>query len=119
VIYRILADLVVVLHFAFILFVLAGGFAVLRYPRMIRLHLPAAIWGALIEFKGWICPLTPLEQALRLKAGDAGYQGGFVEHYLHELIYPIGLTPGIQIVLGILVVAVNLAVYLVVWRARS
>jgi hypothetical protein len=116
VIYRILADLTVVLHFAFILFVVAGGLAVLRYPRLIWLHLPAAVWGAGIEFTGWICPLTPLEQTLRVLAGEAGYSGGFVEHYLHALIYPSGLTSEIQIVLGVVVVAVNMAVYLVIWR---
>lgn len=118
-IYRVLADLTVVLHFAFILFVLAGGLAVLRHPRLMWLHVPAALWGAAIEFAGWICPLTPLEQALRIKAGESGYRGGFIEHYLHALIYPTGLTPHIQIVLGFAVVIVNAAVYLAVWRRMN
>lgn len=118
-IYRILADLTVALHFAFILFVLAGGLAVLRHPRLMWLHVPAALWGAAIEFAGWICPLTPLEQALRIKAGESGYRGGFIEHYLHALIYPTGLTPHIQIVLGFAVVIVNAAVYLAVWRRMN
>ncbi|HLF96250.1 MAG TPA: DUF2784 domain-containing protein [Methylococcaceae bacterium] len=116
--YRLLADLTVVLHFAFILFVLAGGLAVLRHPRLVWLHLPAVVWGAAIEFTGWICPLTPLEQALRIKAGDAGYGGGFIEHYLIPLLYPGALTPEIQIVLGVAVICVNGAVYLVVWKGR-
>lgn len=118
-IYRVLADLTVVVHFAFILFVLTGGLAVLRHPRLIWLHAPAVVWGAAIEFTGWICPLTPLEQALRIRAGEAGYSGGFVEHYLIPLIYPGALTPEIQILLGFVVILVNAAVYGIVWRRRN
>ena len=118
-IYRILADLTVVVHFAFILFVVAGGWAVSRHPRLIWLHVPAVLWGAAIEFAGWICPLTPLEQALRVKAGDAGYSGGFIEHYLYPLMYPVGLTVDIQLVLGFVVVALNAATYFVIWRKWS
>ena len=115
--YRVLADLVVVAHAAFVLFVVAGGFLVLRWPRLAWLHLPAAAWGALIEFAGWICPLTPLENRLRRLGGEAGYAGGFVEEYLLAVLYPSGLTRTHQLVLGALVLGVNLAVYgWVLWR---
>jgi hypothetical protein len=107
---RILADLIVVLHFAFILFVIFGGFLVLKYRRMIWLHLPAAIWGALIEFAGWLCPLTLLENRLRSASGDH-YTGGFIEHYLVPIIYPAMLTRNIQMALGFGVLLLNLAVY--------
>jgi hypothetical protein len=85
---RIAADLVVLAHLGFILFVILGGLLVLRWPRMAWIHLPAVIWGALIEFAGWICPLTPLENWLREASGTAGYQGGFIEHYLVPIVYP-------------------------------
>jgi hypothetical protein len=116
--YRILADLVVGLHLLFVLFVIAGGFLVLRWRGLMLLHLPAAAWGAVIEFKGWICPLTPLENWLRGRGGQAGYGGGFVEHYLLPILYPSGLTREVQIVLGLLVLAINLGVYWAVWRQR-
>jgi Protein of Unknown function (DUF2784) len=116
--FRILADLVVGLHLLFVLFVIAGGFLVLRWRRLILLHLPAAVWGALIEFKGWICPLTPLENWLRRRGGQEGYGGGFVEHYLLPILYPTGLTRQVQIALGLLVLAINLGVYWTVWRRR-
>ena len=109
--YHILADLVVGLHALFVAFVLVGGLLVLRWSWVAVLHLPAAIWGALIEFKGWICPLTPLENSLRAAAGEAGYQGGFIEHYLLPVLYPAGLTHEVQLVLGSVVIAVNLVVY--------
>ncbi len=108
---RVAADVVVVLHLAFILFVVAGGLLVLRWPRVAWLHLPAAVWGALIELAGWVCPLTPLEQRLRLAAGQEGYTGGFIENYLIPVIYPAGLTRTVQIVLGLVVVAINVGVY--------
>ena len=109
--YRILADGVVILHLFFILFVIFGGLLVLRRTRLLWAHLPAVVWGALIEFVGWICPLTPLENWLRFQGGEAGYTGGFVEHYIIPVIYPDGLTRGIQIGLGIMVLVINLAVY--------
>ncbi len=109
--YRLLADVVVVVHAFFVLFVVLGGLTVLRWPRLAWLHLPAAGWGALIEFTGVICPLTPLEKWLRLRAGGAPYEGGFIEHYLLPILYPPGLTRQTQIVLGLIVVAVNLVVY--------
>jgi len=116
---RLLADAVVVFHLLFIAFAVAGGALVLRWPRLALLHLPAAAWAAYTEFSGTICPLTPLENALRQRAGGVGYAGGFVEHYLIPLIYPAGLTPSIQLVLGMLVVAVNATFYaLALRRAR-
>jgi hypothetical protein len=114
--YGVLADVVVVLHFGFVLFVIFGGLLALRWRRAVWFHLPAAVWGALIEFAGWICPLTPLEKWLRHEGGLAGYQGGFVEHYILPVLYPHGLTRGIQLILGAVVVALNVAVYWGVWR---
>lgn len=115
--YRILADLLVGVHVLFVAFVVFGGLLALRSLWIAAAHLPAAAWGALIEFRGWVCPLTPLENSLRASAGQAGYDGGFIEHYLVPVLYPGGLTRGLQIVLGSLVVAVNLVVYgLVLWR---
>ncbi|HVD33817.1 MAG TPA: DUF2784 domain-containing protein [Gemmatimonadales bacterium] len=113
-----LADLVVVVHFMFVLFVVLGGLLVLRWPRLAYLHLPAATWGVVIEFAGWVCPLTPLEQSLRLKAGEQGYSGSFIEHYLLPLLYPSALTRTIQVALGIIVIAVNLAIYGYLLRRR-
>ena len=109
--YRVLADLVVGLHFVFVVFVVAGGLLVLRWPKLAYLHVPVAVYGAAIEFVGWICPLTPLEKSLRRQAGESGYSGGFIEHYLLPVLYPSALTRDIQILLGLLVIALNLAVY--------
>ena len=109
--YRILADLVLGVHALFVVFVVAGGLLALRWPWVAAVHLPAAVWGTLIELRGWICPLTPLEKSLRASAGQAGYEGGFIEHYLLPVLYPAGLSQGVQIVLGSLVIAVNLLVY--------
>jgi hypothetical protein len=120
--YRILADLVVGVHALFVVFVVAGGLLVLRWPWVAAVHLPAAVWGALIELRGWICPLTPLENSLRASAGQAGYAGGFIEHYLLPVLYPAGLTGGIQLVLGALVIAVNAVVYAMLlrrWRSGT
>ena len=114
---RILADVVVGLHLLFVVFVVGGGLLVLRWPKVAFVHLPAAVWGAAIEFAGWTCPLTPLENSLRRQAGESGYSTGFIEHYLLPILYPSALTRDIQLVLGVLVLAVNLAVYAwVVWR---
>lgn len=115
---RLLADAVVVLHLLFIVFALAGGALVLWRPRFAWLHLPAAVWAAYVEFSGTICPLTPLENTLRHRAGGAGYEGGFVEHYVIPLIYPPGLTPAVQYAIGAIVVAVNVVFYVVAWRRR-
>jgi len=117
--YRSLADLVVLVHFAFLLFVVLGGPLVLRWPGVAWVHVPAALWGILIEFSGWICPLTPLENHLREQAGEAAYGGGFIAHYVMRVLYPDGLTRGIQMVLGALVLALNGSVYAaVIVRAR-
>jgi hypothetical protein len=112
-----LADLIVLIHFAFVLFVIFGGLLALRWPKAAYVHLPIAAYGALIELVGWICPLTPLEKRLRESAGLEGYQGGFVEHYILPVLYPSGLTPNIQVALGGLVIVLNLAVYALVLRS--
>ncbi len=111
-----LADTVLVLHLAFIFFVVFGAFLARRHRRLLWLHLPALAWGVFIEFSGGICPLTPLENRLRVLAGEAGFPGGFIEHYLMSLIYPDGLTRDIQIALGIAVMVVNLLAYALLWR---
>jgi hypothetical protein len=119
-IYRLLADLVVLIHLAFVVFVVVGGLLALKWRWVVWLHLPAAIWGALIEFGGWICPLTPLENRLRQQGGEEGYVGGFIQHYITPVLYPDGLTREIQIVLGLAVVVLNLVVYtLIVRQARK
>ena len=118
-IYRALADLVLVVHLAFVLFVVLGGLLVLRWPWVAYLHIPAAIWGILIEYTGGICPLTPLENSLRQSGGQAGYSGGFINHYIQPVLYPAGLTRGTQLVLGSLALLVNLGAYgLVIARMK-
>lgn len=109
--WRTLADAVVVFHFGFVLFVVLGGAAVLRWRKAAYLHLPCAAWGALIEFGGWICPLTPLEHRLRNLGHEPGYAGGFVEHYITRVMYPAGLTREMQIAIGVFVIAINLLFY--------
>jgi hypothetical protein len=117
--YRFAADAVLVAHLAFVLFVVCGGLLVLRTPRLAWLHLPAVAWAAFVELSGSICPLTPLEVTLRRGAGEAGYAGDFVEHYLVALIYPNGLTRELQMAIGATVLLINLLVYFVLWRRRS
>jgi hypothetical protein len=114
-----LADCVLLLHGLFIAWVVFGGLAVLRWPRLAWLHLPAAAWGVWIEASGGICPLTPLEQRLRQSAGDTGYAGSFVEHYLGGLIYPAGLTRGAQWTMAAMVLAINLVVYVLLWLRHT
>lgn len=116
--YRFLADVLVVLHLGFVAFVVLGGLLVLRWRKLAWVHLPCAAWGALISFAGWICPLTPLEQHLRELGDEAGYEGGFVEHYVTSVLYPEGLTAAMQVGLGVFVIAVNAFVYLRVFRRR-
>lgn len=117
--YRLAADAVLITHFAFVLFVVLGALLVIRWPRLAWVHVPVAIYGAAIEFLGFICPLTPLENSLRQRGGEAGYTGGFIEHYITATIYPAGLTRHIQVVLGGAVLVLNAAVYaIVVRRAR-
>jgi hypothetical protein len=105
------ADAVVVVHLLFILFAVLGGLLVWRWRGLVWLHVPAALWGVLVELMNWPCPLTPLEYGLRVAAGQAGYSGGFVEHYLLPIIYPAGLTPQIQIGLGVFVLLLNMLIY--------
>ena len=119
-IYRWLADVVVVVHGAFVVFVIVGAFLALRWRWLVWLHVPAAIWGVLIEYAGWICPLTPLENALRARAGESGYTGDFIEHYVLRALYPQGLTRTTQLVLGSLALGVNIAAYtLLIRQSRS
>ena len=114
--YALLADLVLVSHAIFILFVVLGGVLVLWRRGMVWVHIPCAAWGILIEFKGWVCPLTYLENDLRAAAGAGGYAGGFIDHYLLPLIYPSALTPGMQVLLGSAALIVNVIIYALVWR---
>ncbi len=119
-IYLRLADALVVLHFAFIVFVVLGALTAYRWPKLVWVHIPCALWGAWIEITGGICPLTPIEVRFRRMGGAEGYAGGFIEHYLVPIIYPSGLTQTDQLLLGSLVVAVNLSAYgFLLWRRRS
>ena len=118
-IYRLAAELVLAVHFLFVAFVVIGGLLVLRWPRVAYLHIPAAVWGAVIEFAGWICPLTPLERHLRRLAGESAYSTGFIEHYILPLLYPAALTRNIQLLLGLFVIAINVAIYVYVYRRRN
>jgi hypothetical protein len=118
VLWRILADGVVVLHLGFLLFVVLGGLMSLRWPWVAWVHLPAVVWGAYIEFSGAVCPLTPLENRLRRAGGEAGYAGGFIDQYLVPILYPPGLTRTHQIILGAAVLVVNGVAYAAVLRRR-
>ena len=113
-----LADIVVALHLAFVVFVVAGGVLAIKWPRIAWAHIPAAAWGAIIEFSGWPCPLTPLENWLREREGSAGYAGDFVARYFMPVLYPEGLTRDAQIVMGFAVIALNLGLYTVVIRRK-
>lgn len=114
--YRALADLVMLLHFAYIVFVMGGAFLVLHRRWWMWLHLPAVAWGVWIEFYAKTCPLTPLENSLRARAGQQGYAGGFIDHYLTRVVYPEGLTTRGQVVLGAVVLILNAVLYWWVWR---
>lgn len=118
---RLAADAVVLVHLAFVIFVVFGALLVIRFPKTALLHVPALLWGAWIEVSGAICPLTPLENALRQRAGEAGYASGFIEHYVYPVVYPPGLTRGVQLWLAALLLAFNVAVYgwLVLHRRRG
>lgn len=115
---RRLADLVLVVHLAFVAFVILGGLTALRWPRLAWIHIPVALYGAAVEFLGFICPLTPLEVWLRQRGGEAGYSGGFVEHYLTAALYPAGLTRQLQFELGTIVLVINAVIYAFWWRRR-
>jgi hypothetical protein len=116
VLYRLLADAVLVVHAAFVAFVVLGGLWVLRRPVLAWVHLPMVAWGAGIELMGGICPLTPLENHLRRLAGEQGFAGGFLEHYLLAALYPEGLTRGVQVAAGLIVLVVNASIYIAAWR---
>ena len=117
--YRALADLVLIVHFAFVLFVIFGGVLALRWPRVAWIHLPIALYGAAVEFVGFVCPLTPLEVGLRERGGQAGYAGGFIDHYITAAIYPTGLTRQVQFILGAALIVLNVAVYGIWWKRRA
>jgi Protein of Unknown function (DUF2784) len=119
--YSALADAVLVLHVLFVLFVVLGGWLAVRWPWIAWAHIPAALWGAAIEFGGWICPLTPFENRLRLLAGQQTYHGDFIARYLMPVLYPEGLTREVQVALGFGALLLNLLVYSIVvrrWRRR-
>ena len=116
--YHLLANLVMLLHFGFILFALLGALLVARWPRLVWLHLPTALWAMAIEFYGGICPLTPLENWLRAKGGTAGYGESFIEHYIGAIIYPGEITTTVKILLGLAVLVINLALYAWIIRRR-
>src|SRR5918994_72394 len=118
-IYPLLADLVVWIHLAFVVFVVIGGLLIMKWPGLIWIHLPAVGWGIIIELSGWICPLTPLENWLRHKGGEENYHSDFVAHYLLPMLYPQGLARKSQITLGALVVVVNVAIYGWIYRTRK
>lgn len=114
-----ISELLVVSHFGFILFVIFGGLLVLKWRWMVWVHLPAALWGIVVEVMGWICPLTPLENRYRLQAGQEGYGGDFISHYLLPIIYPAGLNMDLQLALAGFVVVVNTVVYIYVFQKRG
>jgi len=116
--FRRLADVVLIAHFAFVAFVVLGGLAALKWSRVVWVHIPVALYGASVAVLGFICPLTPLEVWLRRRGGEAGYVGGFVEHYVTATLYPAGLTRQLQIELGITVLVINAVIYAVWWRRR-
>jgi hypothetical protein len=118
-IFRILADATVVLHLAFVAFVVLGGLLVLWRRRVAWVHVPAAAWGAWIEFAGWVCPLTPLENWLREQSGQAAYASSFVERYMLPVLYPASLSRKLQWMLGAAVLLINAVVYTMILRGRA
>jgi len=119
VLYLFLATLIVCTHACFIVLVVAGGLVVLRRPWFAWVHVPAAVWGAWIELSGGICPLTPLENTLRARAGAEGYAGAFLDHYVVSIIYPAGLTREMQLALGAAVIILNIVVYAIALKRRA
>ena len=116
---KLIADALIIVHLFFILFVLLGGLLVLKWQKIALLHLPCVLWGALLEFYGWICPLTPLENYFRESGGASRYTEGFIDHYIIPLIYPSGLDRNTQVVFGIIVITVNIIAYALVLRKQS
>lgn len=111
-------DTIVLLHFIFVLFVLFGAVLLLKWQKLIWLHIPAVIWGIMVELNGWLCPLTPLENRLRQEAGLGLYHGDFVMHYIMPVLYPVNLTRTTQVLFGLIVIIVNLGIYFYVFRIR-
>jgi hypothetical protein len=116
--YQLLADLVVLVHVVFVVFAVLGGLLAARWRRLVWIHLPAVIWAALVEVLGWACPLTPLENWLRRKGGQGVYPSDFIAHYVLPILYPEGLTREVQIALGVIVVLINSAVYVWIFRGK-
>ena len=116
---QLIADLIILIHLGFILFVIFGGLLVIKWKKFIWLHIPAVLWGILIEFFGWICPLTTLENELRQINNSGGYESGFIEHYIIPIIYPLELTREIQILMGIAVIVINLLIYSIIFKKWS
>jgi len=117
--YSWLADLILCLHAGFVIFVIFGGLLVLRWRWIAWLHVPAIAWGAFVEFSGWICPLTPLENWLRAQGGDISYRSDFIAQYLLPVLYPGDLTRDLQLLLGTVVIVLNAAVYWWLWRMQA
>ena len=118
--YTLAADAVVLLHLGYVMFVVAGGLLVFRWRWIGLLHLPAVLWGVLLELLGWLCPLTPLELRLREAAGQQGYSGGFIEHYILPILYPVELDRNMQVALGSIVIVINVAVYgCLIWQLKK
>lgn len=115
---KVMVDTIVVLHLCFVLFVLLGALLLLKWPKLAWLHLPALAWGILVELNGWLCPLTPLENYLRERAGLGMYHGDFVMHYLMPVLYPVHLTRATQVVFGLIVIGLNLVLYYQIFRRR-
>lgn len=109
--YRLLADTVLIAHLAFVIFVLFGGLLILRYPHLLRIHLPALLWGIVVQWADWVCPLTPIENRLRQLGGEEGYSGGFVEHIVSKVLYPEHLPLELRYFLGLALIGVNTAIY--------
>lgn len=114
--YALLADIVLIIHLLFIIFVILGGLLLLRWRKAAWFHLPLLAWAIFIEFTGWICPLTPLENSLRNMGGGSGYSGNFIEHYLLPLVYPEAMTRGVQMTLGTLLIIINICTYFYSYR---
>jgi Protein of Unknown function (DUF2784) len=117
--YQLLADLVVLVHVAFVVFAVLGGLLAARWRRLVWIHLPAVIWAVIVEFFGWVCPLTPLENWLRRRAGQAVYPSDFIAHYILPVLYPEELSREVQITLGALVLLINLSVYTWIFRRKK
>ena len=117
--FSLLADMVLLSHFTYVIFAVAGGLLLIRRPKIVWLHLPAALWAGLISFVGWVCPLTYLENWLRFKSGETGYSQGFIPKYIEPVLYPVGLTHFHQVLLGVIVVGLNLTIYGYVFRPKT